>query len=110
MNMSDFVKIVVTVPVADADTVRNAIADAGGGKIGNYNSCSFSVVGTGRFLPHEGARPHIGEVGKLEEVVEERIEVTVARDVLKDVVIAIRKNHPYEEIALDVYPLESLDF
>ena len=59
-------KIVVTVPVESADNVRQVIGEAGGGKIGNYSFCSFSVRGIGRFLPGEGAHPAIGEVGKLE--------------------------------------------
>lgn len=100
------VKIVVYVPEANADEVREAIGKAGGGKIGNYTFCSFSSKGTGRFLPQEGANPAIGEVGKLEQVIEERIEVTCARDLAAEVIAAIKKVHPYEEVALDVYPLE----
>lgn len=100
------VKIVVYVPEANADEVREAIGKAGGGKIGNYTFCSFSSKGTGRFLPQEGANPAIGEVGKLEQVIEERIEVTCARDLAAEVIAVIKKVHPYEEVALDVYPLE----
>ena len=100
-------KIAVTVPVVDADKVRQAIGEAGGGKAGNYSFCSFSVHGIGRFLPREGARPAIGEVGKLEEVEEERIEVSCADELVADVVSAIRRVHPYEEPVIDIYPLES---
>lgn len=98
-------KIVVTVPEADAGKVRRAIGDAGGGALGNYSHASFSVKGTGRFLPGEGAKPAVGEVGKLEEVAEERIEVTCERSKMDAVVAAIRRAHPYEEPAIDVYPL-----
>lgn len=98
-------KIVVTVPVAAADKVRQAIGEAGGGKVGNYSFCSFSVRGVGRFLPGEGAHPAIGEVGKLEEVEEERIEVNCADDLVASVITAIRAAHPYEEPAIDVYSL-----
>ncbi len=98
-------KLVVTVPVGDADKVRQAIGEAGGGKVGNYSFCSFSVRGTGRFLPGEGAHPAIGEVGKPEEVEEERIEVNCADELVAGVVSAIRRAHPYEEPAIDVYPL-----
>ena len=72
--MSDMLKIIVFVPLTHADIVRQAIGDAGGGKIGNYSHCSFSSNGIGRFKPLEGAHPAIGEVGKFEEVQEERIE------------------------------------
>lgn len=103
--MSNLVKIVVTVPEKDADMLRQAIGDADGGRIGNYTHCSFSVKGIGRFKPEEGANPAIGEVGKSEEVIEERIEVTCEQYKLKNVVKAIREAHPYEEPAIDVYPM-----
>ena len=57
-------------------------------------------------MPGEGAHPAIGEVGKLESVEEERIEAVCARDLLPAVITAIKRVHPYEEVALDVYPLE----
>lgn len=100
-------KIVVTVPVTDAEKVRRTIGEAGGGKVGDYSFCSFSVRGTGRFLPGEGAHPAIGEVGKLEEVEEERIEVNCADELVASVIAAIRAAHPYEEPAIDIYSLES---
>lgn len=99
-------KIVVTVPVVDADKVRQAIGEAGGGKVGNYSFCSFSVRGAGRFLPGNGAHPTIGEVGKLEEVQEERIEITCADELVVDVVAAIRAAHSYEEPVIDIYLLK----
>jgi hypothetical protein len=98
-------KITVTVPVTHADAVRQAIGEAGGGKVGNYSFCSFSVRGVGRFLPGDGARPAIGEVGKREEVEEERIEVNCEDPLVADVVAAICRVHPYEEPAIDIYPL-----
>ncbi|MFA4890458.1 MAG: hypothetical protein WC587_02380 [Candidatus Paceibacterota bacterium] len=106
--MSNLVKIVVFVPEANADIVRKAIGDAGAGKIGNYSFCSFSSKGVGRFLPEKGANPAIGEKNKLELVNEERIEVVCSREKLKEVIEAIKKVHPYEEVALDVYPLEEI--
>jgi len=99
-------KIVVTVPEDEADKLREAIGNAGGGKVGNYTYCSFSVKGTGRFLPIDGANPTIGQVGQLETVTEERIEITCDNDSVKEVVAAIREAHSYEEPAIDVYKLE----
>lgn len=107
--MTDFVKIVVTVPEADADKVREAIGDVDGGKMGNYSHCSFSVKGVGRFRPEYGAHPAIGRVGQAEEVIEERIEVTCERVKLKSTVAAIREVHPYEEPVIDIYPLIDVD-
>ena len=106
--MSKNVKIVVSVPESHVDVVRDAIGKAGAGKIGNYDYCSFTIKGMGRFKPGDDAHPAIGEVGKFEAVPEERIEVTCGRDILADVVVAIKKVHPYEEATIDVYPLEEI--
>ena len=103
---TSLVKIVVFVPEANLDAVLKAIGDAGAGKIGNYSHCTFSTKGTGRFLPLEGAHPVIGKVGQLEEVIEEKIETVCERNNLQNVLVAIKKVHPYEEVAIDVYPLE----
>ena len=99
-------KLVVFVPATDADKVRKAIGAAGGGKLGNYSFCSFSSKGIGRFKPDEGANPHIGAVDQFEEVVEERIEVTVHKDVVGSVISAMKQAHPYDEVAFDLYLLE----
>ena len=104
--LSNNVKLVVFVPETHADAVRKAIGEAGAGKIGNYTYCSFSTKGTGRFKPIVGSSPAIGKVGELEFVAEERIEVVCQKDVLKKVIEAMKKVHPYEEVAFDVYPLE----
>lgn len=101
-------KLVVFVPTENADEVRQTIGDAGAGRIGNYSHCSFSTRGVGRFLPLDGANPTIGEVGKLEAVEEERIETVVDGEILQSVIAAIKKVHPYEEVALDVYKLEDI--
>lgn len=101
-------KVAVTVPEDEADRLRQAIGDVGGGKVGNYTHCSFSVKGTGRFLPTGGANPTIGEVGKPEQVAEERIEITCTEENLQAVIQAIRDNHSYEEPAIDVYKLEQV--
>ena len=102
-----YYKIVVYVPLDHADALRDAMGKAGGGKLGKYSFCSFSMRGVGRFKPEEGANPHIGKVGELEKVEEERIEVTCHKDVLKNVIAAIKQTHPYEEIAMDIWPLEA---
>lgn len=100
-------KLVIFVPESHTDIVREAMGKAGAGKIGNYDFCTFSTKGIGRFKPNDKANPHIGESGKLEEVVEERIETVCSKELLPKVLEAIKKVHPYEEIAYDVYPLEN---
>lgn len=105
--MNKFVKIVVFVPKTHTDIVRQTMGDVGAGKIGNYSHCSFSIDGIGRYKPEEGARPFIGKVGNLEETREERIECVCSRNKAKRVITAIKKVHPYEEVAFDIYPLLS---
>jgi hypothetical protein len=103
--MEELVKLVVFVPETHTDIVREAMGKAGAGKVGNYSFCSFSSKGIGRFLPGVGANPAIGEKGRLEEVAEERIEVSCTKEQVKDVIAAIKKAHPYEEVVLDVYTM-----
>jgi len=106
---SNNVKLVVFSPISHADIVRQALGEAGAGKIGNYNFCSFSSRGFGRFKGNESSNPAIGEAGKYEIVEEERIEVVLPRYILNEVVVAMKKAHPYEEVAFDIYPLEDLN-
>ena len=105
--MKEIVKIVVFVPETHADAVREVMGQVGTGKIGNYTFCSFSTKGIGRFLPGEEADPAIGFVGKMETVQEERIEAICEKAILPDVINAIKKAHPYEEVAFDIYSLLS---
>ena len=101
-------KIVVFVPESDAERLRQAMGEAGAGRIGNYSFCSFSVKGVGRFRPDAGADPAIGAVGSLEAVAEERIETVCTEKNLDAVLRAIALTHPYEEPATDIYALETI--
>src|SRR3989344_3829847 len=97
LKESNFVKIRVTVPVEAAPAVREALGNAGAGKQGKYEFCSASFPVAGRFRPLPGANPAIGEMGELEEVQEEMIETICHKDLIKQVVEAVKKVHPYEE-------------
>ena len=99
-------KLVVFVPVEDAETVTEALAGAGAGSIGDYTQCTFRSPGTGTFLPGEGSDPHIGERGRLERVEEVRLETVVPAHLARAAMDAATAAHPYEEVALDVYPVE----
>ena len=101
-------KVVTYVPIKSADAVREAIANAGGGKSGKYSHASFSSRGIGRFKPLSGAHPAIGTVGKLEEVEEEKIEVTCDGENLDGILGAIRRAHPYEEPAIEAWEIKTL--
>lgn len=103
------VRFVVFVPESHADIIRKVLGEAGAGKIGNYDFCSFSIKGIGRFQGNENSNPTIGKVGNYESVEEERIEVVVPRQILKKVIDKVKEAHPYEEVAFDVYPLEDTD-
>lgn len=105
---SEKVKFVVFVPISHADAVRQVLGEAGAGKIGNYDFCTFSSRGTGRFRGNEKTNPAIGEAGKYEAVEEERIEAIVPREILKEVIEKVKIIHPYEEVVFDIYPLENL--
>ena len=100
-----FVKIAVFVPSTHADKVRGALAKAEAGHIGNYDNCTFSVKGIGRFRGLDGSKPFIGQAGKIEKVEEEKIETICPSEKLDSVLAAIREVHPYEEPAIDIYPL-----
>ena len=94
--------LVFYVPVADTDAVLSAVFVAGGGQIGNYDQCAFVVEGRGQFRPLMGAHPTLGEVGKLEHVAENRVELTFPRPMREAVIAALREAHPYEEPAFHV--------
>lgn len=98
-------KIVTFVPAAQAEKVRDALTAAGAGRIGDYDSATFSTPGEGRFRPGEGANPVIGRVGALEVVEEVRVEAVMPRVRRTAVVRALIEAHPYEEVAYDVVEL-----
>ena len=100
-------KIAVYVPESHGDAVRQALADAGAGYIGNYSDCSFTAKGEGRFKAHEGTHPFIGEIGQVEKTAEERVETIVPESKLRQTVQAMLAAHPYEEPAYDLYPLKN---
>jgi dinuclear metal center YbgI/SA1388 family protein len=102
---TDLDKWVVFVPADNADGVREAMFTAGAGHIGDYSHCSWSVSGTGQFLPHEGASPAIGRVGTVERVPEERVELIAPARLRAHVLAAMRTAHPYEEPAFDIFAL-----
>jgi hypothetical protein len=98
-------KLVVFVPREALDTVRDAVFEAGAGRIGNYERCSWYTQGTGTFLAGEGSTPALGEVGREQRVAELRLETVFPADRQEEVVAALRQAHPYEEPAFDVYAL-----
>lgn len=99
-------KLAVYVPESHYDKVLQAMGDAGAGWIGNYSHCTFASPGVGTFIPQNGANPYIGQQGKLEKVNEMRLETIVPKTILKRVISAMLKAHPYEEVTYDIFPVE----
>jgi hypothetical protein len=98
-------KLIVFAPVGAEEKVRNALFSAQAGVIGRYSHCSFALHGEGSYQPMEGSEPYVGEVGKLEKTEEFRLEVILPRASVQTVLARLKKVHPYEEVAYDVYPL-----
>jgi dinuclear metal center YbgI/SA1388 family protein len=98
-------KLVVFVPVEHAEKLRSALCDAGAGRLGAYDGCTWSTTGEGTFRPLPGAQPAIGTVGSLERVPEARLETVVPRAARRTVLEALHATHPYETPAYDVIEL-----
>lgn len=103
------VKIITYVPLKASEVVRQAFGEAGAGAIGEYTFCSFSSRGQGRSRPSENAKPYYGEAGEVGVEDEERIEVVCDRDKARQAIDAMKKVHPYEEVAYEIIPLLSED-
>lgn len=102
-------KVVTFCPIEAVESVREAMFTAGGGRIGDYDQCSYNTDGTGTYRPLEGADPYIGVAGELHSGKEIRVEMVVPSYLSGRVVNAMRKAHPYEEVAYDVLPLVNSD-
>ncbi len=100
-------KVVIFTPKSDREAVLAAVFEAGAGRIGAYEECSFTTAGLGTFFGTEGANPTIGTVGRRESVREQKIEVVCPADRLAAVLGAARAAHSYEEPAIDVFPLHA---
>ncbi len=106
VHTDNLYKLVVFVPKDHHEPVLQAMLNAGAGHIGNYSHCSFNLEGFGTFKPGEGTTPYIGSQGKLERVEEVRIETVVPQSLRNKVIQAMLKQHPYEEVAYDLYPMD----
>jgi dinuclear metal center YbgI/SA1388 family protein len=100
-------KLVTFIPEDHLDKVREALFAAGAGSIGKYDKCSFGADGTGTFRGGEESNPYVGAVGEFHLEKETRIETIIPRHLKNNIVKALLKTHPYEEVAYDIYPLEN---
>jgi len=103
-----FIQKLVTYTVPEnVEQVRNALFDAGAGKIGNYEDCSFNTQGIGTYMGNEDSNPEIGERFEFVEAQEIKIEVTFEKHFQSKILKALFLNHVYEEIAYEIYDLEN---
>jgi dinuclear metal center YbgI/SA1388 family protein len=100
-------KLYTYVPLANANEVRSALFEAGAGQIGNYDECSFNVEGTGTFRAGENTDAHVGKKYEQHLEKEVKIEVIFPNHLQKRVVAALKKTHPYEEVAYDIIKLSN---
>lgn len=98
-------KLAVHVPEKHKEELTNALYFAGAGSIGKYSECSFQISGIGTFKPEEGSNPFIGEKGIRQSGNEVKVEVVFPKWKQREVLNSMRKNHPYEEVAYDLYDL-----
>ncbi|MFZ2288534.1 MAG: YqfO family protein [Halopseudomonas yangmingensis] len=101
-------KLVFFVPESHLEPVKQAVFDAGGGRIGNYDRCCWQVLGQGQFRPLAGSQPFLGCTGELEQVAEWRVELVCEDVEVPAMIAALRRAHPYEEPAFDLWRLENL--
>jgi hypothetical protein len=101
------VKLAVFVPSSHLEQVAKAMHDAGGGRFTNYQECSFRTEGTGTFKGMDGATPFIGTKGILEKTPEVKLEMPVETWNLGATMAAMFREHPYEEVAYDISPLQN---
>lgn len=100
-------KLGVFVPKTHASVVQKAMLDKGAGHVGAYSHCSFSLEGEGTFMPLAGAKPFIGTENEMSRVQEVKIETVLPEEKVGDVILAMKKAHPYEEAAYDLYVLQN---
>ncbi len=100
-------KLITFCPEDKAENLRQALFEAGAGAIGNYSECSFNSLGTGTFNGDESTNPYVGEKGKQHHEKEVKIETIFPNNIEKRLLKALFNNHPYEEVAYDIIPLDN---
>jgi dinuclear metal center YbgI/SA1388 family protein len=103
-------RLITFAPINKAELVRQAVFAAGAGHIGKYSECSFNSEGTGTFKAGQGADPYVGEIGQLHQEKETKIEIIYPFYLETQVVKALIDNHPYEEVAYDIFTMDNVHF
>ncbi|MEC7727951.1 MAG: YqfO family protein [Pseudomonadota bacterium] len=101
-------KMCYFVPASHLDETKQALFDAGAGRIGDYDSCAWQCLGQGQFRPLAGSDPFLGKTGELEQVEEYKVELVCEDSLIRDALAALKGSHPYEEPAYEIYRMEDL--
>ena len=86
-------------PESHLAAVKTAMFEAGAGRVGNYDCCAWQTRGEGQFRPLDGSTPFLGNQGQIETVIEYKLELVCEEPCLKAVIAALKRAHPYEEVA-----------
>ncbi|PTQ90803.1 NGG1p interacting factor NIF3 [Agitococcus lubricus] len=100
-------KITFYVPVTHVEKVKNALFAAGAGRIGDYDSCAWQVLGVGQFRPLANAQPFLGQIDQIEQVAEYRVEMVCEAACIEAAIHALKQTHPYQTPAYDVLKMEA---
>ncbi len=101
-------KLAFFVPDSHVEVVKAAVFAAGGGRIGDYDHCAWQTLGQGQFRPLDGSQPYLGQAGQVEVVEEWKVELVVADGLIIQVIDALKRSHPYETPAFEVWQLLDL--
>ncbi|MCW8983467.1 MAG: NGG1p interacting factor NIF3 [Gammaproteobacteria bacterium] len=102
-------RISTYIPETHLEAVKEAMFAAGAGRIGQYDSCAWQVLGTGQFRPLEGSSPFIGEEMVIETVPEYKVELVCDKQIIREVIETLILTHPYEEPAYEIYEFKTLE-
>ncbi len=101
-------KLCFYVPESHLEQVKDAVFEAGAGRIAHYDRCCWQMLGEGQFRPLPGSSPYLGKEKNIETVAEYRVEMVCDEAVVKDVVDALKKSHPYETPAFDLLTISAI--
>ncbi|MEE3168863.1 MAG: YqfO family protein [Pseudomonadota bacterium] len=101
-------KMCYFVPSSHLDETKQALFEAGAGRIGDYDSCAWQCLGEGQFRPLAGSDPFLGKTGELERVEEYKVELVCEDRLIHDALAALKRSHPYEEPAYEIYRMEDI--
>ena len=100
-------QLVFYCPKENTTDLIEKLCSVGAGAIGNYNNCSFKSSGVGTFKPLENSNPNKGVKGKLYNSKEDKVELVFLKDKQNKIIQTLQENHPYEEIAYQIYILDN---